>query len=768
MPGKLPPHVMITHPLHIRPTFGLPRALWLSGLWLALAVLGTEPDDARQGLSLDRIFKGEFTAAGYPARWTPEGAQYLRFEDAEAGHGRDLVRYDAATGEREALVRGHWLIPPGRETPISVEHYDYSPDGSRLLIYTNSRRVWRQNTRGDYWLLDLSSHELLQLGGNAREALMMFATFSPDGSRVAYVQGNNLYTQRLDDFSILQLTKDGGDHLINGTFDWVYEEELSLRKGFEWSPDSQWLAFWQIETTGVREFVLVNNTDGLYPETTRFAYPKTGETNPSARAGVVSAQGGSVQWLDLPGDTRQHYLARMHWLGGPRELVIQQLDRRQHTNQLWFATPQTGATRPFFAETDEAWVDVSDDAVWFDNNQKLLWVSERDGWRHAYSIERKNGKARLLTPGDYDVIETLGLDEANGCFYFLASPDNATERYLFKGPLKGGKARRLTPEDQPGMHSYDLSPDRQWAIHTWSRFDTPSVIDLVRLPDHERKTLLEANEKVIKKLAELAPVQTEFFQIEIEDGVALDGWRMMPPGFDSARRYPVLFHVYGEPAGQTVLNRWGGRTALWHRFLAGQGYVVMSLDNRGTPAPKGRGWRKCIYGQVGILASADQAAALEAIKERWAWVDGERIGIWGWSGGGSMTLNALFRHPDRYHVGMAVAAVPNMRLYDTIYQERYMGLPTENAEGYLNGSPLTFAGQLKGDLLLVHGTGDDNVHYQGMEALIDELVTHHKPFSMMAYPNRTHSIREGPGTSRHLFELLTGFLTEHLPAGPLP
>ncbi|MCP5523822.1 MAG: S9 family peptidase [Verrucomicrobiales bacterium] len=745
----------------------LAHPLCLGGLCLLLGAVAAEPGDARRdGLSLDRIFAGEFNAAGYDARWAPEGAGYLRFEDAKSGHGRDLVRYDAATGRREVLVQGQWFIPPGRESPLGIEHYDLSPDGSRLLIYTNSRRVWRQNTRGDYWLLDVSSHELRKLGGDAPESSMMFAAFSPDGTRVAFVREHNLCVQNLGDMTIVQLTTDGDEHHINGTFDWVYEEELDLRKGFEWSPDSRWLAFWQIDTTHVREFVLVNNTDGLYPEITRFPYPKTGETNPSARAGVVSAGGGKTEWIDLPGDPREHYLARMSWVEKPQDLVIQQLDRRQHTNQVWIASPGAESPHRFFAETDEAWVDVRDDAVWFDDDRKLLWLSERDGWRHAYSIARENGKAHRLTRGNYDVIDVLGLDEAKGLFYFTASPKNATEQYLFRAPLKGGKARRVTPKDQPGTHSYSLSPDRQWAIHTWSRFDVPPLVELINLPDHKRKTLFEDNEKLMKQLADLPPVQTEFFQVPTGEGAVLDGWRIMPPDFDAAKRYPVLFHVYGEPAGQTVLNRWGGRNAMWHRFLAEQGYVVMSIDNRGTPAPKGREWRKSIYGQVGILASADQAAALEAIRERWPWVDSARIGIWGWSGGGSMTLNALLRYPDRYQMGMAVAPVPNMRLYDTIYQERYMGLPGENPEGYLKGSPLTFAGQLKGDLLLVHGTGDDNVHYQGVEALINELVAYDKPFSMMAYPNRTHSIREGPGTSRHLFELLTRYLTEHLPAGP--
>ncbi|RME95519.1 MAG: S9 family peptidase [Verrucomicrobia bacterium] len=739
--------------------------VWVS-VWLAWAGLVGQAAEPVEPLTLDRVLGGEFNASGYGARWDREQAVYYRFEDGPGAVGRDLVRYDAATGEKEVLVQGQWLVPPGSSRPLSVEGWTLSPDRSRLLIYTNSRRVWRANTRGDYWLLDLTSHELRQLGGEGPEATMMFATFSPDGRHVAYVRQNNLFVQSLDDFSIRQLTRDGDDQVINGTFDWVYEEELSLRKGFHWSPDGQWLVFWQVDTSRVPEFVMIDNISGLYPRLVRFAYPKTGQTNSAVRLGLVSVQGGDVRWIEVPGDPREHYLARVQWLDHPREVVIQQLDRRQHTNQLWFASVEDPRARPFFAETDPAWVDVRDDHRWIEEDQTLLWLSERDGWRHVWRIPRRKGRPQCLTPGDYDVIELLAVDKERGCFYFLASPENATERYLWCAPLKGGKARRLTPTDQAGWHSYDISPDGRWAIHTWSTFTSPPIVDLVELPEHTRVRVFEENEKLRKKLARLPAVETSFFQVETEPGVLLDGWLLKPPGFDPSLRYPTFFHVYGEPAGQTVLNRWGGRNAIWHRFLAEQGYVVLSVDNRGTPAPKGRQWRKCIYGQVGILASADQAAALRALQKRWSWMDPERVGIWGWSGGGSMTLNALFRYPDLYQVGMSVAPVPNMRLYDTIYQERYMGLPSENPEGYLKGSPLTYAHQLRGKLLLVHGTGDDNVHYQGMEALIDELVAHGKSFRMMAYPNRTHSIREGVGTTRHLYRLLTSFLTENLPAGP--
>ena len=313
-----------------------------------------------------------------------------------------------------------------------------------------------------------------------------------------------------------------------------------------------------------------------------------------------------------------------------------------------------------------------------------------------------------------------------------------------------------------------MSHDSKWAIHTYSSANKPPVIDLVRLPEHAKVRVLEDNSELREKIAALKKHPIEFFRIDIGDGVLLDGWRIKPPDFDPQKQYPLFFHVYGEPAGQTVLDRWGGEKYLWHLMLAQQGYLVVSVDNRGTPAPRGRQWRKCVYRQIGILASADQAAATRAIIKSWPYVDPDRIGIWGWSGGGSMSLNAIFRYPDLYHTAMAIAFISNQRFYDTIYQERYMGLPDDNEEGFKNGSPITFAHQLKGNLLIIHGTGDDNCHYQSCEALINELIKHGKHFSMMSYPNRSHSIKEGEGTRRHLYELLTRYLKENLPAGPKP
>ena len=403
------------------------------------------------------------------------------------------------------------------------------------------------------------------------------------------------------------------------------------------------------------------------------------------------------------------------------------------------------------------------DWAWFDHGSRFLWISERDGWRHAYSVSRDGRDVRLLTPGAYDLEDVVAIDSVGGSLYFRASPDNATQRYLYRVPLTGGPAERLSPADQVGTHNYQPAPGGAFAIHTFTNISTPPVTELIRLPSHEIVRTLGDNAELKRRFGLLRRGPMKFVRVDAGNGVTLDGLVMYPADFDSTKRYPVLFNVYGEPAAQTALDTWYTIDP-WHLMLTQQGYAVMTLDNRGTPSLRGREWRKSIYRKIGVLATEDQAGAARAIG-RWSWVDSTRFGIWGWSGGGSMTLNLMFRTAGVYQTGMSVAPVPDVHLYDTIYQERYMGLPRQNEADYVASSPLTFADRLRGNLLVVHGTGDDNVHYQGTERLINALVAANKPFQMMAYPNRTHGIYEGEGTTLHLFSLLTSYLEEHLPAG---
>ena len=755
----------------------LPRFVWtvVSSLALSTPLPAQQSDSSL--VTLDRLFNSDEFAPDFlgPVRWV-SGSAYVELEaDSAPPGGLSLVRDAAASGRREVWVPASRLVPPGDTLPLTVEDYSVSADGRRLLVFTNSRKVWRQNTRGDFWSLDLSTWRLRKLGGpEAKPSTLMFAKFSPDGGRVAYVREHNLYVEDLGDGHITQLTHDGSPTIINGTFDWVYEEELNLRDGFRWSPDGRRIAFWQLDASGVHDFLLIDDTDSLYSFTIPVQYPKAGTTNSAARVGVVSASGGTPVWLDVPGDPRNNYIAHLEWAASSNEVVLQHLNRLQNTLEVMLGDASSGRTHTVLTERDSAWMDVVDDLRWIDGGKSFTWVSERDGWRHLYVASRDGARVRLVTPGPFDLHNpqsafgeplVVGVDSAGGSIYYTASPDNATQLYLYRARLDGrGRPERITPRDQPGYHTYKISKDGRWAFHTYSSLGTPPVTELVRLPKHQVVRTLVRNQRLRDAVARLRRGPAGFVKVGAGAGLELDGWVMKPPGFDSTKRYPVVFLVYGEPAKQTALDQWAGAEYLWHLMLTQQGYVVATVDNRGTPAPRGRAFRKAIYQKVGVLNSADQAAAARTIRG-WPWVDSTRIGVWGWSGGGSMTLNLMFRYPEIYRTGMSVAPVADERLYDTIYQERYMGLPQENAAVYREGSALTYADKLQGNLLVVHGSGDDNVHYQGTERLVNALVAANRPFTMMVYPNRTHCICEGDQTSLHLFSLLTRYLEQNLPAG---
>ena len=719
-----------------------------------------------------------------PARWLNGGEAYTTVEPSTSRKGAaDIVRYDTATASREILVSASELIPAGEKSALRIENYEWSAGMNRVLIFTNSRQVWRQNTRGDYWVLDRGTHKLSKLGGDAAPSTLMFAKFSPDGSKVAYVRANNIYVDDLQTGKITQLTPDGSETIINGTTDWVYEEELAIRDGFRWSPDGRKIAYWQFDTRGVGNFPLIYNLGvvrqvvtnipypgvGTYPAVFDIRYPLTGTANPAARVGVVTDAGGETRWMRVPDDTRDNYIARMEWSGNSNQLVLQHLNRLQNTNDVLLADAETGAVRAIYQDHDLAWVEVMDEIQWVDGGNAFVSLSEKDGWRHAYIVSRDGTKERLLTHGAYDVIHLARVGENTRWLYFIESPDNATQRYLYRVRIDGsGNAERVTPSASQGTNSYDISPDGRWAFHTRSTFDSPPVTDLVELAGHRSVRRLQDNAVLRASAAPILGRPVEFFRLDIGDGIILDGWMLKPPDFDPAKKYPLLMYVYGEPAETTVRDEWDGTHGAFHHLIAAQGYIVASVDNRGTPAPKGRAWRKLVYGAVGVLSSKEQAAALVALERMHSFIDAERVAVWGWSGGGSNTLNLMFRSPDLFKVGICVAPVPDQRLYDTIYQERYMGLPQQNVDGYRAGSPINFAEGLRGNLLLVHGTGDDNVHFQGTELLMNRLIELGKPFDFMEYPSRTHAINEGPGTTFHLRSLLIRYLEEHLPAGPRP
>ena len=714
---------------------------------------------AQPELTLEDIYvKGTFRARGVPQpTWMEDGRSYSALTE------KGLVRVDAATLAETVIVPQAAFVPEGAAHPLRVEDYTWSEDKTKLVIYTNSRRVWRRNTRGDYWLVDVAAGSVRQLGKGLEPSRMMYGKLSPAGDRFAYVYFNNLYVEDVATGERRQLTFDGGDVMVNGNFDWVYEEELSCYDGWRWSPDGKKIAYWHSDTGGTGTFLMIDNIDSLYSFTIPLPYPKAGTTNSAVKVGVVDVETARTGWFPVPGDPRENYIARMEFVPGTDEVMIQQLNRLQNTNTVYYGNVNTLELTPFYEDHDEAFLNVHDNIVWLDGNKYFTWTSEKDGWRHLYRVTRDGKKETLVTKGDFDVINVLRIDPKGGYVYYMASPESAVEQYLYRSRLDGkGAAERVTPRGFTGTYSYNISPGAKYALCSFSNHETPRVYEMVSLPDHKTVRRLEDN-AALKAVYDSYGFRTrEYFQVDIGEAV-LDGWMIKPRDFDPSKKYPVIFHIYGEPASSTVQDSWSGD--YWNQLLAQQGYIVASIDPRGTNNPKGREWRKCIYGKVGILAMADHAKAVRLAEERFPFMDPERVGVWGWSGGGSSTAHLMFEHPDIYSVGIAVAGVYSQRLYDSIYQERYMGLPSTNPDGYREGSPITHAAGLRGDLLLIHGTGDDNVHYQSLEMLVNELVRQGKMFSMMSYPMRTHGISERENTTMHLYRTMLKYWLEHLPAG---
>ncbi len=707
--------------------------------------------------------------------WNADGNSYTKIKDG------NIVQVDPVTEEEIVVVDKTKLIDPETNITVVLQSYEFNNNYTRVLIFTNTVKVWRYNTMGDYWLYDIIANKLTKMGKKLLPQSLMFAKFSPDGKDVAYVSEHNIYSEDISNGEITKLTKDGTRKLINGTFDWVYEEEFNCRDGFRWSPDGTMIAFWQVDATKIKDYYMLNTTDSNYSQVIPVEYPKVGEAPSAVKIGVVNINTKNVKWMDIAGDPQQHYLPRMEW-AAKNELVVQQLNRKQQESKLIYCNVTDGKARVFWTENNQAWVDLNTSDPkgwnWINDGKEFIWVSEKDGWRHIYKISR-DGTAEIdLTTGTYDIEEIKCIDEANNLIYFTASPYNSTQLYLYKvniqkptllkkilNSISTTKATvdAVDANGRTGIHGYQISPNGKFAFHTYSSHNTPRVQEWLKLPAN--KPLNEA--KSIEATAKIDPtVDVEFVNIQVDDAITLNGWINKPKNFDSTKKYPVVFYVYGEPASSTVKDSYGAQNNfLYKGDMRADGYLQVTIDNRGSPVLKGAEWRKSIYRKIGDINIVDMARGFEKLLSMKPYMDKERTAVWGWSGGGSSTLHLLFRYPNLFQTGIAIAAVSNQLFYDNIYQERYMGLPQENREDFINGSPVTYAKNLKGNLLYIHGTGDDNVHFSNAELLVNELVKYNKQFQYMAYPNRSHSISEGEGTFQHLSTLYTNYLKQHCPPG---
>ena len=714
--------------------------------------------------------------------WAADGNSYTKLKDG------NIVHVEPATGEETVIVKNVQLTDPETQKALAPQSYEFNANYTRVLIFTNTARVWRYKTRGDYWLFDIIANKIQKMGKGLPEQSLMFAKFSPDGKKVAYVSEHNIYTEDISSGAIAKLTRDGSRKLINGTFDWVYEEEFGCRDGFRWSPDGSKIAFWQVDASKIRDYFMLNTTDSNYSRVIPVEYPKVGEAPSPVRIGVVSLGNGFIRWMDIDGDPQQNYLPRMEW-SGANELVVQQLNRKQQESKLMYCNATDGKSRTFWAESSNSWVDLNaDDPAgwnWVKKGTEFIWVSEKDGWRHIYRISRDGRTETLLTKGNYDIDDIKCIDEAKNYIYFTASLENATQKYLYRVNIDKGtvvkqvlnavqkvidkisnapdEPEMVTDKNLAGTHTYDISPTGRYAVHSFSNHNTPPVSEWISLPDSKP---LNAAKSIAASIKTNDNSDVEYTRVVTAGNVILDAWINKPKNFDPEKKYPVVLYVYGEPAASTVQDSYGNHNNfLYNGDMRGDGYVQVAIDNRGTPMLKGAAWRKSIYRNIGTINIEDMAQGFKRLMEMNPYFDKDRVAVWGWSGGGSSTLHLLFRYPELFQTGIAIAAVSNQLFYDNIYQERYMGLPQENKEDFIKGSPVTYAKNLKGNLLYIHGTGDDNVHFSNAELLVNELVKYNKQFQYMPYPNRSHGLSEGAGTFEHLRTLYTTYLKAHCPPG---
>jgi dipeptidyl-peptidase 4 len=750
------------------------RSFWIIAVLLALVSTETV-GQAVERLTLEDIHRsGTFSPAQFRGgKWADEGP-IIHYIERE-GDATHLVSYNLETDSRTRLIDGSRLFAPDVNRLVEIHDYAYSTEGDKVLIYTDSERLWRYPTQGYYYVFDRATNTLTPLG-DREQGFQMFAKFDPEGRRVAFVRNRNLYVVDLETGQERALTDDGGDGtVINGTSDWVYEEEFGLRDGWHWSPDGRHIAFIQLDETETREFTIADYRHD-YPDLISLRYPKAGERNSEVRVGVVNMDNYRTRFFDTgtwqSNTDSLEYIPQLGWTPAVDDtsyVWIFRMNRDQNVLDLLYGDPLTMETQLVLRERSDTWIDVdtgfsdlSGGTATFLEDGQFVWVSERSGFRHLYLYGRDGRLIRQLTSGDWDVTEFHGVDRSGGTLYFTSTAEGPMERHLYSAAFSGdGQPQRITQTS--GWYGINASRDLRYFIGTFSDAVTPPSTSLHRI-DGSQVTMLEDNRELRDRLARYDLREPEFMQVSGADGTMLNATVIKPREFRESERYPVLMYAYGGPGSQTVRQQWGGARYLWHQYLANElGLVVVSVDNRGTGG-RGTAFKGATYRRLGQVEARDQISAARQIGEL-PYVDESRIGIWGWSYGGYLTLMAMLLEegPSTFKLGMSVAPVTDWRFYDTIYTERYMSTPGANAVGYQEGSAIRLADRLSGNqrLLIVHGDLDDNVHYQNAVQMIDALQREGKQFDMMMYPGRDHGIAGGD-TRLHLHRLMTNYIERNL------
>lgn len=663
----------------------------------------------------------------------------------------NLYLYKTAAKEK-MLVAGGQLIPAGANNPISVEDFTFSNDETKVLITTNSEPIYRRSSKSEYYVWDIATKKLIPVSVNGKQRL---ADFSPDGKMVAFVRDNNLFIKILTDGSEKQITSDGlQNNIINGATDWVYEEEFEFSKAFSWSPDGSKIAYYRFDESKVKEFTMTMWGD-LYPEQYKFKYPKAGETNSLVDIFMYDIVSGKTIKMDVGTETDQ-YIPRIKWTNESNNLCIFRMNRHQNKLEFLLADASTGKSKVIYNEENKYYIEINDNLTFLKNNKHFLLTSEKDGYRHIYLYDMQGNTVRQLTQGKWDVIELLGVDESKGIVYYQSAENSPLNRDIYSVNLSGKGKKKLSVLE--GDNEFEFSKNYKYYVAKYSSANSPLVATIYRINGRPVK-VLEENADLIKMMKDFNFGKIEFIKIKNAEGTELNAYMIKPPDFDSTKKYPVLMNVYGGPGAQTVQNTWGYFDFVWYQMLAQKGYINVSVDNRGTGA-RGEEFKKCTYLQLGKYETQDQIDAAMYLGTL-PYVDKNRIGIWGWSYGGFMATSCITKGADVFKAAIAVAPVTNWRYYDNIYTERFMRTPQENASGYDDNSPINYVKDLKGNFLLVHGTGDDNVHVQNSMDLISALVKNNKQFEMQFYPNKNHNI-SGGFTRLHLYKRMTDFLLKNL------
>ena len=695
----------------------------------------------------------------------------LHYTSMEEEAGEPVVnQYAYRTGTKVAtLLHGGALVVPGSKDPLEMDGYSFSGDEKKMMVETGSDPIYRYSYFAYNYVFDRASKKVVALS-DVTKSKQRLATFSPDGSRAAFVRDNNLFIVDLATMKETQVTNDGlWNKVLNGATDWVYEEEFALVQGYQWNPDGSKLLFLRSDESNVPEFDLTKYEGSLYPSEYRFKYPKAGETNSTISLHVYDIQSATTATLPLGTDEKDIYIPRLGFT--PKGAAwFMRMNRLQNEKVIvTVALPPAGAmakltAQVIYRETSKTYVDVTDDLFFLADGSGFVLTSERDGWNHIYwcavpsgsTLEKTGATQRALTSGNWDVVAVKGIDEKSKRVIFSASKAAPESQEVWAVGLSGKGMTQLSPAG--GYSDAEFSTGFRFFINTRSTLNTPPV---VTLHDGTGKLVkeLKNNDRLKRAAADFGIVPKEFFTFTTEGGVELHGWMMKPVGFQSRNQYPVFMTQYSGPNSNEVVDRWDGRDHMWHSLLAQKGYVVVCVDPRGT-GHRGRDFRHITYGQLGKYETEDQIAAAKWLAKQ-PYVDGTRIGIQGWSYGGYMSSLCITKGADVFKAAIAVAPVTNWRYYDTIYTERYMGLPKDNGSGYDDNSPVSHVGDLKGKYLLIHGLADDNVHFQNSAEMVLALVKGNKQFEQFTYPDKNHGIYGGT-TRMHLFEMMTNWLEKNL------